>query len=154
MSDGRGAGPSRFVERIDRLRRTNVALGGTPIGSAPDTVAALTACIRTQDRTTARQLAVDWLLAAEQAVTARTPAGRDRAALALLARVLGVPADYFTDADTSRSVDEYLALAADASRRGVTSYGPCRGVLPGARAGAVHARVVRELERDTGRSAD
>jgi hypothetical protein len=134
--DGPGDDGSALRERIDRLR-----------GSAePDTVTALTACIRTPDRGAARSLALAWLRTAELAV-ADDPPARGQGALALLARVLDVPAAYFTDPETARVVDGDRELAAGSARGAVATRGPCRTGVPSRAVGTVRDRLRRELER-------
>ena len=150
--DQRGGGRS-VGRQIDRVRRTNVALRGTGLATAPDPLSALTACIRTGDRAAARSLARDWFGAAERAATGRAASGRDRAALELLARVLGVPAGYFTDADLMRQVDGRLDLESESLDRGVTFYGTCRSVVPERRLYAIHGLLLRELKRRLGRTS-
>ncbi|TCK22352.1 hypothetical protein [Pseudonocardia endophytica] len=142
MDDGRGDGGPLIRERIDRLRRS-ATVGDTPPGSGPDVVTALTACIRTTDRGAARTLALAWLDSAEVALTA----GGEQGALVLLARVLGVPAAYFTDPDTTRVVDGGLRLAAGTAPRGVATRGPCRTGVPSRGVDTVRERLLRELER-------
>lgn len=147
MEESPGGGTLQLSGQIDRLRRTNMALRHTSWATAPDALSALTACIRTEDRPAASRLAQDWFSAAERAVGGDPAAPRDRAALTLLARVLGVPAAYFTNVGTSREVDAHLKLASEAARLGIAYYGPCRGAVPDTGVRTIHALLLRELER-------